>query len=82
MSFFDKMPMYVRLVWGALALFSFVGVVVGKPAGVAVGVLVVTMWVLMRIIHEAITAVSVLWITSDIEKDVKEKSQLDNDDKS
>ena len=55
-----KIRAYVACGWGLIVLFAMMGVVLGKQAGMYVGVIGAVMWVLNRIIREAFDALSLL----------------------
>lgn len=55
-----KLRAYVACGWVLIVLFAMVGVILGRPAGVYVGLIAAVMWVLNRIIREAFDALRLL----------------------
>lgn len=55
-----KFRAYVAIGWGLLILFAMMGVIMGKPLGVYIGVIGSVMWVMNRIIREAIDSLRFL----------------------
>lgn len=78
-AFLEKFPLYVRLVYGALVVFAFLGVVLGKPLGTMVGIIVAIMWTLSRILEEARAAWQMLGVINKIEEG---EEQVGKDDES
>jgi len=67
-----KLPLYVRLGFGAIVLFGMVGNCAGHTQGaVAVFVLTATLWACSRIIQEAIEAWMILGLLKKSETDDK-----------
>jgi hypothetical protein len=66
-SFLDKLPLYTRIGWGLVALFALMGVLLGKPAGVMVGVVASVVWVLSRMIDEARASWTALGVIKQVE---------------
>lgn len=69
-TFSAKLPYFIKVVWGLLVLFAFVGVVLGKSdVAVPVACIVAVMWVLLRIVFETFVAVGILYLLSVKPKD-------------
>lgn len=46
--------------WGLIVLFAMMGVILGRPAGMYIGIITAVMWVLNRIAREAFDALRLL----------------------
>ena len=55
-----KFRAYVCCGWGLVVLFAMMGVILGRPQGVFIGVIAAVMWVLNRIIREALDSLRLL----------------------
>lgn len=55
-----KFRAYVAIGWGLLVLFAMMGVMLGRPQGVVIGVIVSVMWVQLRIVREALDSIALL----------------------
>lgn len=55
-----KFRAYVACGWGLLVLFAMMGVMLGRPAGAVMAMIVAVMWVLLRITREAFDALRML----------------------
>lgn len=64
-TFLAKLPYYNRIMWGILVLFALVGVVVGKSdVAVPMACGIAVMWVMLKIISDALSAAVFLWALS------------------
>lgn len=55
-----KFRAFVACGWGLLVLFAMMGVILGRPQGMYIGIIAAVMWVLNRIIREALDALRLL----------------------
>lgn len=55
-----KFRAFVACGWGLVVLFAMMGVILGRPAGVYIGIIAAVMWVLNRIVREAFDALRLL----------------------
>jgi len=55
-----KFRAFVACGWGLVVLFAMMGVLLGRPAGVYIGIIAAVMWVLNRITREAFDALRLL----------------------
>lgn len=55
-----KFRAYVACAWAVLVVFALTGVILRKPAGVYVGIIISVMWVINRIIREAFDGLGLL----------------------
>ncbi len=55
-----KFRAFVACCWGLVVLFAMMGVILGKPAAIYIGVIAAVMWVLNRIIREAFDGLRML----------------------
>lgn len=55
-----KFRAFVACGWGLLVLFAMMGVLLGNPKGVIIGVITAVMWVLLRITREAFDSLRML----------------------
>lgn len=66
-----KVRLFSRIVWGLIVTFVLIGSLIGKgEIAIMLAIMVTLMWVLIRIIDEAIDAVTLLQMPDD--KDDKE----------
>lgn len=55
-----KFRAYVSIGWGLLILFAMMGVIMGKPLGIYVGIIGSVIWVMNRIIRETFDSLRLL----------------------
>jgi len=79
-----RIPLYVRLGWGALLLFGMVGNCAkpGSPGPVYIFILVGIMWACIRAMTEAIDAYRVLMLVRAHDNEKKAPPKKDDDDQS
>lgn len=66
----QKFTLFLRILWGLVVLFCFVGVISGHAEmSAAMAIIVSVMWCLIRIVVEAIDAVQLLRSESDKDSD-------------
>lgn len=77
-TFAAKIPYYTKVMWGILVLFAFIGVLFGKSdIAVPMAVIVAVMWVLLRIVYEALAAGVILWAFSVVKTEEHEDGKGD-----
>lgn len=70
-----KFRAWIACGWGLVILFAMMGVILGNPKGVLIGIIAAVMWVLSRIIREAFDALRLL---RGAKKAAEEKKRGDN----
>lgn len=74
-----KFRAYVACGWGLLVLFALMGVVLGRPQGMIIGVIAAVMWVLNRMVREAFDGLRML---RGMKAEQAEQKKGDEEDKS
>lgn len=75
-KFLAKLPYIVKVGWGLVALFAFLGIITGRAnIAVPMACIVAVMWVMLRIVYEAIISAAILFISASMEvpKDPQDK---------
>lgn len=68
-----KFRAWVACGWGLVILFAMMGVILGNPKGVLIGIIAAVMWVLNRIIREAFDALRLLRGAKKLAEEEKKK---------
>lgn len=55
-----KIRAYTACGWGLIVMFAMMGVIMGHVAGVTIGIIAAVMWVINRIMREAIDSLRLL----------------------